>query len=99
MTVKNDTSDLAAQVEDLTEMLNRVRSVIRAAGVDRSKELDPRGFLDMTREEYQAEMDKLQEISDKHEARRNFLAEIAEDELDDLIVENQIKRICDALKD
>ena len=71
MTVKNDTSDLAAKVEDLTEMLNRVRSVIRG---NLAVNLDPSGELQMTREEYEAKMAELQKISDEHDARRKALA-------------------------
>ena len=97
MTVKNDTSDLAAQVEDLTEMLNRVRSVIRAAGVDRTKQLDPKGLLQMSKEEYAAEMDKLQEISDKHDARKKALAGIPSEELEQLVCEINLDEICKAL--
>jgi len=78
-------------------MLNRVRSVIRAAGVDRTKSLDPKGLLQMSKEEYAAEMDKLQEISDKHDARKKVLAGISADELDQLLTEHHLDEICEAL--
>ncbi len=97
LTVKKDTSTLAQRVEDLTEMLNRVRSVIRAAGVDRTKQLDPKGLLQMSKEEYAAQMDKLQEISDKHDARKKVLAGISADELDQLLTEHHLDEICEAL--
>ena len=93
----NDTKTinrLSQEIEELTEMLNRVRSVIRG---NLAVNLDPCGELQMTREEYQAKMDKLQETSDKHDARKKVLAGISADELDQLIDEHTLDEICEAL--
>ena len=93
----NDTKTinrLSQEIEELTEMLNRVRSVIRG---NLAVNLDPCGELQMTREEYQAKMDKLQETSDKHDARKKALAEIPPEELEQLVSEINLDEICKAL--
>ena len=94
---KKTITALAAQVEDLTEMLNRVRSVIRSAGVDRTKQLDPKGLLQMTTEEYSEHLAEMQRISDEHDARRKALAAMHPDAIQAQIDELESAQLSSAL--
>ena len=78
-------------------MLNRVRSVIRSAGVDRRKELDPKGLLDMTREEYAEEQAKLQKISDEFDARQKEIAGMNPAQIEKMIGELESAQLSSAL--
>lgn len=77
-------------------MLNRVRSVIRANSIS-NQGLDPKGLLQMSREEYAEHEAELQRISDEFDARKIALAGISAEELDDLVAERHIDEICEAL--
>jgi len=94
---KTTTTDLSAKVEDLTEMLNRVLSVIRANNVDRSRALDPKGLLQMSKEEYAAEQAKLQKISDEHDARQKQITHMSSSEIDEMISDLETAQLSNAL--
>jgi len=94
---KKTITALAAQVEDLTEMLNRVRSVIRASNCDRSRALDPRGFLDMTTEEYAEHLAEMQKISDEFDARQKEIAGMNPAQIEKMIDELESAQLSSAL--
>jgi|TARA_R110000824_G_scaffold213882_1_gene400165 uncharacterized coiled-coil DUF342 family protein len=96
----NDTKTitrLSQDIEDLTEMLNRVRSVIRAAGVDRSKALDPRGLLQMSREEYAEHLAEMQKISDEFDTRQKEIAGMNPAQIEKMIDELESAQLSSAL--
>jgi hypothetical protein len=98
--IMNDTKTitrLSQDIEDLTEMLNRVRSVIRAAGVDRSKALDPKGLLDMTTEEYAEHRAAMEKISDEFDARQKEIAGMSSSEIEKMIGELETAQLGAAL--
>jgi archaellum component FlaC len=89
---KKTIAALTAQVEDLTEMLNRVRSVIRANSIS-NQGLDPKHLLDMTREEYAEHKAELQKTCDEFDARKKALAGIPPHELEQLVTEVKIENL------
>jgi|TARA_R110000824_G_scaffold245532_2_gene434564 hypothetical protein len=94
MTVKKDTSTLAQQVEDLTETLNRVVSLITGNIV---VNLDPSGELQMTREEYVAHWEKINAVSAEHDARKKQITSMSSSEIEKMIEELEGAQLSAAL--
>jgi hypothetical protein len=100
MTVKNTKSDLAQKLEEVTETLNRVCSVIRASNIDRGNALDPKGLIDMTKEEYAAHLQKLQDISDEHDKRqaaKKGYNTMTSEQIDEMIADLETAQLCNGL--
>ncbi len=96
----NDTKTinrLSQEIEELTEMLNRVRSVIRG---NLAVNLDPSGELQMTREEYAAHWEKINAVSAEHEQAQAVVdstAEMSAEQIEKVISGIETNQLCNAL--
>ena len=89
-------TDLAAQVEELTKIQNRIREVIRANSIS-SNGLDPKGIIEMSDSDYAEHRAALQKVSDEFDERKKVLAGLSVEELEQMLQEVQIQELCDAL--
>jgi len=88
--------DIRSQLDEVTEIVNRVLSVIRANSIS-NQGLDPKGLLQMTTEEYADHEAELQKISDEFDKRQKRLNKMTLEQMQEEISHLETASLVNAL--